>query len=155
MRFFVALAFLICILASCDQNRVYEINNEFSDRTWKITDTARFEFRIKDLSQKYNGYYNIRNSLEYPFARLFVQYTLQDSAGKEMQKKLVSAYLFDQKTGKPFGESGLGDVYDHQFPIFSNTGFKPGKYTLKIEQFMRTDTLKGILAVGVRVERAK
>jgi gliding motility-associated lipoprotein GldH len=155
MRFFVALAFLICILASCDQNRVYEINKEFSDRTWKITDTARFEFRIKDLSQKYNGYYNIRNSLEYPFARLFVQYTLQDSAGKEMQKKLVSAYLFDQKTGKPFGESGLGDVYDHQFPIFSNTGFKPGKYTLKIEQFMRTDTLKGILAVGVRVERAK
>jgi len=68
-------------------------------------------------------------------------------------KKLISEYLFDLKTGQPFGASGLGDVYDHRFPFLENYELKPGLYNLKLQQFMREDTLHGILAAGIRVER--
>lgn len=156
MRSYLHL-FLFCGLAAltaCSDNRVFEDNTEFDDRTWKVTDEPRYTFTITDTALKYNLYYNVRNSLEYPYARIFVTYHLYDSTGRELSKKLLYNDLFDQKTGKPFGDSGLGDLYDHQFPILNNYSFPhPGKYSMKLDQFMRQDTLQGVLAVGVRVER--
>jgi len=146
---FVILVFLF----SCDSNRVFEDNIEFADRTWKISEPALLEFNIVDASKSYNLYLDVRNSIDYPYSRIFVNYTLQDSAGAEITKKLVAEYLFDQKSGYPNGSSGLGDIYDHQFPIANNVKFeKVGKYKASFEQFMRKDTLQGILAVGLRVE---
>ena len=140
-------------LISCDQTRVYEQNVDFSQGYWLISEKPEFDFVIDRSIDKYTLYGNIRNSVSYPYARIFLNYYLLDSAGNELQKKLVTQYLFDAKTGKPFGSSGLGDIYDHQFELLKDYRFKyPGKYKLKFEQFMRTDTLQGILAVGLRVE---
>ncbi|HWA35726.1 MAG TPA: hypothetical protein VG737_16400, partial [Cyclobacteriaceae bacterium] len=76
--------------------------------------------------------------------------------GKEISKKLVFNDLFDEKTGRPLGDSGLGDLYDHRFPILQDYSFSnPGKYSLKLDQFNRQDTLQGVIAVGVRVERVE
>jgi gliding motility-associated lipoprotein GldH len=128
---------------------------EFKDRTWKVMEEPRFEFSIADTTQRYNIFYNVRNSLDYPYARIFVTYHLYDSTGKELTKKLVDHYLFDQKTGVPFGDSGIGDLYDHQFPLLERYHFGyRGRYSMKLDQFMRQDTLAGIIAVGVRVEKS-
>lgn len=155
MRFVLVLLLLIA-LVSCDNSRVHEVNHDFNERSWKITETPEFEFIINDLGKRYNIYYNVRNSLDYPYARLFVNYSLFDSTGTELSKKMVSEFLFDQKTGQPFGSSGLGDVYDHRFLLLKEFEFKKqGKYTLRLEQFMRADTLLGVLAVGARVEVAE
>jgi gliding motility-associated lipoprotein GldH len=153
---FVLVLLLAIVLISCDNSRVYEVNHDFNELTWKITETPEFEFIIKDLGKRYNIYYNVRNSLDYPYARLFVNYSLRDSTGVELSKKMVSEFLFDQKTGQPLGSSGLGDVYDHRFPLLKEFEFKQqGKYKITLEQFMRMDTLSGILAVGARVEVAE
>jgi gliding motility-associated lipoprotein GldH len=73
-----------------------------------------------------------------------------------LSKELVSVYLFDQKTGKPFGNSGIGDIYDHQFFLMKNYSFrKAGLYSMGLQQFMRQDTISGILAIGLRVEVAE
>ena len=146
---------LIFLLASCDGQRVYENGVEFEDRAWKVIDEPRFEFTIGDTTERYDLYYNIRNSLDYPYARIFVTYHLYDSVGKEITKKLLFNDLFDQKTGAPFGDSGLGDLYDHRFPILHMHSFGyPGRYSLKLDQLTRQDTLKGVIAVGVRVEKS-
>jgi gliding motility-associated lipoprotein GldH len=148
--------FFLLLLFGCDSNRVFERYEEFKDKAWKIQEPAVFEFRISDVSKKYNVLYNVRNSLDYPFARLFIEYTLTDSTGAELSKKLISNYLFDQKTGRPLGRSGLGDVYDHQFLLLQNQSFQnTGEYQIRLEQFNRLDTLTGILAIGVRVETAE
>ena len=156
MRCVLSLVGIALIFSACDSNRIYETNKDFSDRTWKITDTAQFQFDIKDLGPKYNILYTVRNSLDYPYSRLFVTYHLQDSTGKELEKKLISGYLFEEKTGRPMGTSGLGDIYDHRFSLISDYEFrKPGKYKVTLQQYMRTDTLEGVLAVGVRVEKSE
>ncbi len=147
--------FLVVVLFACDSERVYEQNVNLKARYWRVDEPMVFDFNIEDQSQPYNIYYNVRNSLEYPYARLFIQYTLSDSVGTEIDKKLNAQFLFDQKTGKPFGQSGIGDVFDHQFLIIEKHVFKqPGKYQLKIEQYNRQDTLRGILAVGFRLEKS-
>jgi gliding motility-associated lipoprotein GldH len=145
---------ILFLLSSCDSNRIYEDNVVFKDRTWKLAEPAQLEFDIADTTQRYNLYMDVRNSLDYPYARLFVNYNLVDPTGKELSKKLISEYLFDQKTGKPNGSSGLGDIYDHQFLFLKEYSFsKTGKYKVKFEQFMRQDTLQGVVAVGLRVEK--
>jgi gliding motility-associated lipoprotein GldH len=155
MRFWLPLAGIAFFFSACDNDRVYETNQDFTDRTWKVNDTVQFHFSIKDPGVKYNILYSVRNSLEYPYARLFVTWHLQDSTGKELEKKLISGYLFDEKTGRPTGTSGLGDIYDHRFLLTSDYEFRqPGKYYVTLQQFMRADTLEGVLAVGVRIEKS-
>lgn len=150
----VLLAALITVLSACDKKRVYERNVDFEKRYWLVTEQPAFEFSIDDTTIPYNLYCDIRNEVAYPKTNLYLTYYLSDSTTL-LQKKLVSSLLFDEKTGQPFGTSGLGDVYDHKVPLLANYKFKhPGKYTVKLEQFMRLDTLRGVLAVGIRVEKA-
>jgi gliding motility-associated lipoprotein GldH len=150
----VIIFFLLSLLFSCDSARLYEENKKLEKRYWRVNEPMIFDFKIEDATHSYSIYYNVRNSLEYPYARLFIQYSLGDSTGNLIDKKLNAQFLFDQKTGKPLGQSGVGDVFDHQFLLIENQVFNyPGNYQLKIEQFNRQDTLLGILAVGARVER--
>lgn len=152
MRRFLVFASLL-ILFSCDNARVYQQQVDFPEKAWLINNRPRFDFEIKNHTQNYNIYYTVRNSLEFPYSRMFVNYSLQDSSGIEIRKNLLSAYLFDQKTGRPEGDSGLGDLFDHRFPIVTDFHFdKPGIYSITLEQFNRQDTLQGVLAIGVRVE---
>ena len=155
MRSFFGFTVIIVLFLSCDDGRVYEKNIDFNSRNWLVSEKPEFEFEILDTLEAYNLYCNVRNSLDYPYARLFVTYYLQDSSGVLVEKKLVRRLLFDDKTGEPQGESGLGDLYDHQIPMRMNYRFPhSGKYKISFEQFMRTDTLSGILAVGLRLEKA-
>src|SRR5438046_940684 len=153
---FLLIGILVCILSACDDGRVYEDYKEFNSKAWRLRDTASFEFLIADTSKKYNLKFNVRNTLDYPYARLFVNYKLTDVSNNPLASKMISGYLFDQKTGKPLGNSGLGDIYDNQFPLLDHYSFhKAGKYRVRFEQFMRLDTLPGILAAGLRVELAE
>jgi gliding motility-associated lipoprotein GldH len=153
MRFLYSIMIML-VLFGCDEARVYEVNQDFDDQYWLVQQQPVFEFTIENEKEPYNLYCNLRNSVSYPYSRIFLNYTLKDSTGAVVKKELVNSFLFDKKTGQPQGVSGLGDIYDHQLNLFKNYSFeKPGKYSIQFEQFMRTDTLKGILAVGVRVER--
>jgi gliding motility-associated lipoprotein GldH len=154
MRFAVVLILFAAMLSGCDTSRVFEDNKDFTKRAWTLTDTVVFAFDITDPSARYNLLCNVRNSLDYPYSRIFVNYTLEDSTHRVLATKLAGNYLFDVKTGEPQGNSGLGDIYDHRFPLLENREFTVGKYYVKLQQYMRTDTLHGILAAGIRVEKA-
>ena len=154
-RIVVLAVLLAALLASCDSRRVFEDNREFPNRQWIVSEKPEFEFDITDSSRTYNLYYNLRNSLHYDWDRIYVTYILSDSSGQELARKLVFNELFDP-TGHPHGESGIGDLYDHRFPILVDYQFPhPGKYKMQLVQFARQDTLHGVLAVGVRIEYAQ
>lgn len=153
--FLVSAVGLLLLFAGCDSTRVHEVNVEFADKTWNIADRVTVDFEIKDTTLRYNVYFNVRNSLDYPYSRLFIHYAIVDPKNVVLEKKMVSNYLFDQKTGEPFGESGIGDLFDHQFPLIKNYKFQQiGLHKITFEQFMRKDTLEGVMAVGARIEKS-
>ena len=155
MRTVSAFLFAISLLFSCDEQRVFENNVDFNDRYWVVGERPEFAFEISDTVDAYNLYVNVRNSLDYPYANIFVTYYLRDSSNVLLKKDLVRQTLFNEKTGEPMGESGLGDLYDHRIPLLSNYTFsEPGTYKVAFEHYMRRDTLDGVLAVGLRVEKA-
>lgn len=154
MRITIATIALFTLVVSCDSERMYEKNFDFDSRFWLPSEQPDFEFVIRDSIETYNLYCNIRNSVSYPYSRLFINAYLQDSAGGVLQKKLTEVLLFDPQTGKPFGESGIGDIYDQRVPVLTDFIFPyQGKYKMKFEHYMRVDSLQGILAVGLRVEK--
>jgi gliding motility-associated lipoprotein GldH len=154
MRLIVTV-FMLAMVVGCDTTRVYEKNHNFDERYWLVSEQPVFEFKVDDAEAPVNVYCNLRNSISYPYSRIFVKYTLNDSSGKEIKSDMINTFLFDKKTGEPQGASGVGDIYDHQIPLLTNYTFdSSGKYSVRFEQFMRTDTLEGMLAVGLRVERA-
>jgi gliding motility-associated lipoprotein GldH len=154
MKVLLMVTVLAVLFSACDESRVYEQNYDFNDRYWLVNEQPVFEFEIKDTVSQYNLYCNLRNSVSFPFSRLFINYSLQDSTGNPLNKKLTEAFLFDPQTGKPQGSSGLGDIYDQQISLNSQYRFPyAGKYKVQFGQSMRVDSLEGVLAVGLRVEK--
>jgi gliding motility-associated lipoprotein GldH len=152
-----SLLFLVLsvLFFSCDQEKVYHAYVDFEERTWLSNKVPQFTFTIEDTTQAYNVYCNLRNTTRYPYARIFIQYSLTDTLGNKLDERLLHDYLFDAKTGEPRGSSGLGDLYDHRLTILKSHTFRTrGPYRIRFEQYMRTDTLTGVVSVGLGVERA-
>ena len=143
------------LFVSCDQSRVYEENVDFADKKWVVDSVPAFEFEIEDPSKPYNIYWNVRNTVAYPYRNLYLTYYLEDTTGRRITTDLHNMVLFEPKTGKPYG-SGLGDIFSHQFMALPDFKFdEAGVYRVRLEQYMRTDTLPEIVSVGLRVEDAE
>ncbi len=152
-KLLILLSLAACCWA-CDPDRVYETYHDIPNNQWFIDSTQAFSFAITDASVPYNVYYNVRNSVAYPYYNLFVRHYLTDAQGKTLSSKEQELTLMDAKTGKPLGD-GLGDIFDHQ--VVSLPGYKfpkAGTYTFRIKQYMRKDPLPEIMSVGIRVEKA-
>ena len=146
------LVVLFFIISSCDSNRVYEGKIDFSDRYWVFNNPAEFEFEIYETDRPHNLLFNIRNTAKYPYQNIYLQYYLEDSTGRLLSKDLKNIQLFNAITGVPYG-NGIGDLYDIEKTFLEQFSFEyKGKYKLRIDQFMRQDSLPEIMSVGLRVE---
>ena len=155
MKRLLLIIVIACVAQACDTSRMYEMNYDLPNKVWVSDSVLNFQFEIENIDQPTNLYYNIRNTLSYPFQNLYVKYTLQDTLGNVYDQNLINQDLFDVKTGRPLG-SGLGDVFDHQFELLKNYKFdRTGKYEVLLQHYMRPDTLKDVISVGIRLERVQ
>ena len=155
MKQFVYVIFLgaTSLFSGCDSLRIMEENIDFDQGIWDVDNKPGFIFEVSDLQEKYNIYFNVRNTVNYNYHNLYITYYLLSEEGEQLASDLKEVFLFHPKTGKPYG-SGLGDIFEHQFILLENQQFsKPGRYRLIIEQYMRVDSLTDILSVGVRAEK--
>ena len=151
---FLVLLSLGLFLSSCDGNRVFEEVQDLPDNQWPVRLSPTFTFEVTDTTQAYNVLFNVRNALHYPFYNLYLRHYLTGPNGQQVNSMLHEMYLMDPKTGEPRGK-GAGDIFDHQFRGLKNIRFKqPGQYKIRLNQYMRQDPLPGIMAIGVRVEKA-
>ena len=147
------LAGLWWLLVSCDEKAIYKGIDDIKDGRWYIKNAPEFTFEIEDTTVTYSVYYNIRNSLSYPYYNLYIRRYLLDSSGKVLESKQDELTLLDPKTGKPLGY-GLGDLFDHRISMMKKYRFaKSGKYTIRLRQYMRQNPLPEVYGVGVTVEK--
>ena len=145
----------LLLVAGCDSSRIFETNRDFEEALWPASDTLKFDISIADTTQRYNVVLKVRNTIDFETARLFIQYQLSDSA-KALRRRLIEQNLFDRRTGEPFGDSGLGDIYSHHILLESGMSFqKTGTYFIRLNHMMRVDTLSEIRSVGIRVEKVQ
>lgn len=150
MKYYLLIIGLLLI--ACDSSRVYEDYVDMDDAFWHMDSIQVFTFEIDDATKDYNVLATFRNASSYPFYNIYFHYALTDSLDSVVVEQLETADLFDPVSGQPRG-SGLGDMFDHSFPILENYQFpNKGQYNLKLRQQMRLDTLPFVLSVGARVE---
>jgi len=151
---YLAFIFAFIFLAACDDARLFEKNIDFNQKVWVADSVTTFDFQVDNNDKPYNIYLNVRNTNTYPYYNLYVKYSLEDTLGNVLESDLVNYDLFHEKTGKPFG-AGLGDIFSHQFPLQEDYKFpNSGGYQIKLQQYMRQDSLQGIVSAGVRIENA-
>jgi len=136
---------------SCDSNQVYERNKEISDFTWHKDSIVKFEVQIQDTINPHNIFVNVRNTSQYQMQNLFLFITTTSPHGATL-RDTFECYLADER-GKWTG-TGWGDIYDNQFLYKKNIRFPvSGQYTFKYVQAMRTNELKYISDIGLRIEK--
>ena len=150
--FFLIPLFVVAILfPACDSKRYFEENKAIFKGSWKSEEKAHFDVQITDTLSRYDFFLNVRNSVDYPYSNLYLFIHTTNPVGKKSQDT-VECQLSDY-AGKWLG-SGFGSIKFNRFLIQKGVNFRQkGRYTFEIEQAMRVKELKGIVDVGVRIEK--
>ena len=150
--------FLYCIPAilvffsSCDKKALFEKNTPLYNAEWSKHEIIPFEVNISDTASVYNFYINIRNNTDYAYANLYLFMNTR-YPDKEVSRDTIECILAD-KNGKWFGK-GWGKYRFLSLPLGKNVKFfQTGTYIFEFEQAMRTDTLKNISDIGIRIEKS-
>jgi gliding motility-associated lipoprotein GldH len=146
-RFLSLLFPFTLIYAACSGGSFYESTHTFTDVNWSYEDTIKFAFNIQDTSLRYNMYLDIEHKSTYPFQNLYVKI---HSAFPDGQ--LIS----EQHSLELQGKNGTwisvcrGQDCGIRFILRENMRFDQlGAYTVFLEQFTRTENLKGVESLGL------
>ena len=151
--FWWVLLIALMSLSACNNNRVFEKDVDISGMKWHKDSVLVFNFEITDTLSRYNFYYNVRNTLSYPYYNMYVTYYMTDSLDRRLSSDLQTFDLLHPKTGKPYGD-GLGDIFSRSLLALKNVRFKkPGKFSFKLKHYMRRDPLPEVVSMGIRIEK--
>ena len=155
----IALIFAVfgLLLAGCSGNVVFQADAQVPDGSWSRSWKPQFEFDITDTISERDIYLDIRHTGDYRFSNIYLFTTLEGPTGHSISDT-VECTLADP-TGRWFGK-GTGFIFSDRFQAhvlyrMNNRFPRSGRYVFTLEQAMRTDTLHGIMDVGISVEEAR
>jgi gliding motility-associated lipoprotein GldH len=148
---FLIVLMILIGTASCDSHRYYEENKKIAGGHWSFNNSLSFPVVITDTAALYNFYVNVRNDVNYPYSNLYLFLKTTFPDGKTAQDTLECQLA--ALDGRWLG-SGMGSVRFNRFLFQPGVRFAhPGTYTFTFEQAMRTQDLKGIRDIGLRIEK--
>lgn len=153
----MTLLLLALCLVGCTENVVFQASEALPTEKWDRSFVPEFAFDITDTVSKHDLFIDIRHTGDYPFSDLFLFVDLQGPGGRQM-RDTVECLLADP-TGRWYGR-GLGFIFADRYQAhvlyrLGNRFPQAGRYTMRLEQAMRTEELPGVIDVGVSVERSK
>jgi len=143
------LVFLASVfLLACSIEPGYEETTSFGEIGWPEKQVIQYKTPPIEATGKYDLEIFLRHDNNYPFYNCYFIAEIKNEKGLVLKKGLAEAIFYDPQSGKPRGE-GLGDIFSHQYKIFENLTVKKGeKINIELRQYMRRDTLQGIVSVG-------
>jgi len=146
---FALLIITLMSVTACRQRPVYSEIQQVAGTEWSRFNRLIFKADISDTISAYDIHITLRTNADYPYRNIFLFVTTTSPEGYSV-KDTLEYYLADEK-GNWFG-SGLGDVNDLSVNYRSNVIFPyTGTYEFRIDQGMRTDNLRGVMDVGLRI----
>jgi gliding motility-associated lipoprotein GldH len=150
MRCFL-LFFLLIGLMACDDRTFFKAEKDISDGIWAYRDTVDFQFSVTDTTELYDMYALFTYADTFATQNVYLKLYTRFPDGKRL-KKTRSFDLFDaagSSTGSCSGHRCTARVLLQNNAYFNQAG----EYVLTLEQFMRQDSLSGVVAVGLELER--
>lgn len=157
MRSVLAAIAVGLLLAGCSDQVVFQADVPVPGETWDRSFTPEFSFEVSDTIRHHDLYIDVRHTGDYPFSDLFLFVDLYGPDDRHL-RDTVECLLADPM-GRWYGK-GTGFIFADRFEAhvlykLKNRFPASGRYTIKLEQAMRTEQLPGVIDVGVSVERSK
>lgn len=153
-RWFFIVFFFSCalIFLSCKPIDVYEKNTVIRDHAWKSAFAASGTFSISDTLSYYNIYLVLRHTDAYRYNNIWLNIGLQPP-GDSLYVQRTDIRLGTDAGG--WEGTGLNDIWELRKLLNGEPQRfkKPGIYSYVIRQAMREDPLKGVMSVGLRIEK--
>ena len=150
-RIVISFMLFVPFFISCNPNRVFEESRVIPEGIWNRKDHVKFEVPISDTNARYDFYFTVRNSTDYPYSNLYF-FIHSVIPGNIRTVDTVECELADY-TGKWKG-TGMGGVKYNRFLFQEHVHFrKAGTYFFELEQAMRVTELAGIRDIGLRIEK--
>jgi gliding motility-associated lipoprotein GldH len=144
--------FILCCLVSvmaCNNNTILDKMYETPKPSWTSKQIIPFEATITDTTAFYDVYFSLRNTTDYPYSNAFFLINTKFPTN-EKYTDTIECVLADP-TGKWLG-SGLGRYRTRVFLMKNRIKFPlAGTYNFGVKHAMRTDSLKEISEVGMRI----
>ena len=149
----VVLFIPVLMLVSCNGGDLYNRTVGIPESGWYKNEGVRFDVFIGDTLTDYDFYISLRNNNDYRYSNLYIFLNTIMPNGNKTRDTLEIILADDM--GKWLGK-GWGSVKENDVLLRKNLRFpRKGDYRFLIQQAMRTDTLKGITDVGLRVAKAQ
>jgi gliding motility-associated lipoprotein GldH len=150
---FLLYLFISLLCVACNSNIQYTDSVSMPEEQWTLNNVPAFTPEITDTSAIYNIFFTLRTGASYPYRNIFLFVSTSSPTGETITDTSMY-YLADEK-GKWFGK-GIGDVHELKLPFEANILFPvKGIYTFRIRHGMRSETLKGVYDIGLRIEKTK
>lgn len=157
---FIAILFSAALLtlASCSKpdDRTYQKQVAVPTAKWDYKFQPEFNFEVPDTVSNYRVFLIFRYDAAFEFSNVWIRLKTkapQDTTfddGHRIETVLIAP------DGSRLGND-VGGLFEYKMQLRPGTDFTPfskaGKYTVKLEQIMRTNPLVGLLNIGLRVER--
>lgn len=144
------LSLILLSLSSCSPDYVLEKELEVNRDAWLYRDSLSFPFEIKDTVQRYKILMEMDHSPDFQWQNLYVNIGTRFPSGKYIQQA-VSLEMADP--------SGIwnGDCSNQNCKLLIDLQEKvrfdeKGDYIITLAQFSRTDSLKGIHRISLKIE---
>lgn len=146
---FLLLMSIVACNTSEDQVMMNHVDNK-----WDKKNQQKFNLDISDPENAKNIIFVVRNNNEYPYSNIrFIVNFGEAKSNKKITDTLN--YVLAKPNGEWIGK-GFGDTKETLFQYKINYKFpKNGDYQIGVVHGMRTDNLKGIEDIGVKIESVK
>lgn len=136
---------------ACASDYAYQKEYALPEEGWTYQDTLNFSFDIEDTTSIYNLYLKIEHEKDYAFQNLYTRIHTKFPGGERIAE-VLSLELAD-KAGGWQGNCSKKSC-QLSIPIQQNAFFNAaGAYEITLEQFMRTDAVKGLHKIGFMLEK--
>ena len=146
--------FCVLLLFSGCSNDSETVEMKNLNGLWTKKAEQKFDFAVADAQAPKNIIFVVRNNNDYPYSNIrFIVNFLEMKTQKKTTDTLN--YILAKPNGEWLGK-GFGDTKETLFQYKVNYKFPTnGDYSIGIIHAMRTDSLKGIEDIGVKIETAK
>lgn len=148
----------ICIsigFAACLPANEYEKNVAIPNHIWYKKFKPTYEFEISDTVSTYDMFLTMRHTEAYAFSNIWLNIKTQVPGENNFSTSRTEVPLA-QENGKWLAIKSMNEIYEHKMSLTGNGSIhfsKAGKYTIQLEQIMRTDPLKEVMSIGIRLEK--
>jgi len=155
MKHLLPYSFLILaagfLPASCDPRSIAENQADVPQAAWHKDSTAHVTVAVTDTVSHCALLLTLRHSDEYPYNNIILSVTATAPSGVAVRDTVE--YRLTDEHEQWLGKTG-GQWIDHRLAFRTEVQFiQPGNFTFDIAHLMRRETLPGVGAVGIRIER--